>query len=63
MWARSARSPEANEVAWFSAALRFEGLDHPVITRVANPILSTYWRGVSRLLPTVRAARRARRSL
>lgn len=56
---QNARAPDANEVAWFSGALRFEGFDHPVITRVANPILSSYWRGVSRLLPSVRAARRA----
>jgi GT2 family glycosyltransferase len=54
-----ARSADANEVAWFSGALRFEGLDHTIITRVANPLLSGYWRAVSALLPSTRAARRS----
>lgn len=56
------RAPEANEVAWFSGALRFEGLDHPIITRVANPLLSAYWKAARALLPSVRAAERARRA-
>ena len=59
---QAARAPDANEVAWFSGALRFEGLDHPIITRVANPLLSAYWRAASRLLPSTRAAARLRRS-
>jgi GT2 family glycosyltransferase len=55
---QEARTAEANELAWFSGALRFEGFEHPIITRVANPVLSAYWRAVSAMLPSVRAARR-----
>jgi GT2 family glycosyltransferase len=58
---QAARSDDANEVAWFSGALRFEGLDHPIITRLANPLLSAYWRAARSLLPSVRAAERFRR--
>ncbi len=54
-----ARAPDANEVAWFSGALRFEGFENPIITRVANPALNAYWRAMSAILPSVRAARRA----
>lgn len=59
---QAARGPDATEVAYFSGALRFEGLDHPVITQMANPVLSAYWRAVRGLLPSVRAADRARRA-
>jgi GT2 family glycosyltransferase len=58
---QAARGADANEVAWFSGALRFEGLDHPVITRLANPILSAYWRAARAILPSTRAAARIRR--
>ena len=57
---QAARTSDANEVAWFSGALRFEGLDHPIITRLANPLLSAYWRAARRVLPSVRAADRHR---
>lgn len=55
---QAARGADANEVAWFSGALRFEGLDHPIITRLANPLLSAYWRAARAILPSTRAAAR-----
>jgi GT2 family glycosyltransferase len=55
---QAARVPAASEVRHFSGALRFEGLDHPLITRLANPLLSAYWRAVRPLLPSARPARR-----
>jgi GT2 family glycosyltransferase len=58
---QAARSRDANEVAWFSGALSFEGLDHPIITRLANPLLSAYWRAARAILPSTRAAARIRR--
>ncbi|MCU1278812.1 MAG: hypothetical protein JWM53_2358 [bacterium] len=57
---QNARSADATDVAYFSGALQFEGLDHPLITRLANPALSAYWRAARRFLPSVRAADRAR---
>ncbi len=56
-----ARSRNANDVAWFSGSLRFAGLDHPVVTRFANPLLSFFWAAAQRVLPSTRAAARARR--
>jgi GT2 family glycosyltransferase len=58
---QAARAADANEVAWFSGALRFEGLDHPIITRLANPLLSAYWRAARAVLPSTRAAARLQR--
>jgi GT2 family glycosyltransferase len=46
----AARKAEANELQHFTGEIRFEGLDHPIVTRVANPILSAYWRVLKRLL-------------
>lgn len=40
------RSADANDLAQLTGALEFEGFDHPIVTRVANPVLSRYWRWV-----------------
>jgi hypothetical protein len=45
-----ARSPNATDVEYFSGKLEFEGFDHPVISRAANPILAAYWRYARRVL-------------
>jgi hypothetical protein len=37
------RSARATDGASLTGSIRFPGLDHPVITRVANPVLSAYW--------------------
>jgi GT2 family glycosyltransferase len=37
------RSPNATDGSFLTASIRFPGLDHPLITRVANPLLSAYW--------------------
>jgi GT2 family glycosyltransferase len=37
------RSPGATDGASLTGSIRFSGLDHPIITRVANPLLSAYW--------------------
>jgi GT2 family glycosyltransferase len=37
------RSPSATDGAHLTGNIRFPGLDHPIITRVANPVLSAYW--------------------
>ena len=44
------RSPAANDGDHLTGALTFEGFDHPLVTRVANPILSRYWSFVHRVL-------------
>jgi len=38
------RSPKATDGAFLTGNMFFPGLDHPIITRVANPVLSAYWR-------------------
>jgi hypothetical protein len=58
---QAARAPEAYEVRHFSGTLRFAGLDHPLITRLANPVLATYWRALAPLLPSLRRAAAADR--
>ncbi len=47
---QAARSPDATDVAHLSAAIHFEGFDHPLLTRVANPLLEVYWRIVRPLV-------------
>jgi len=37
------RLPDATDGASLTGSIRFSGLDHPIITRVANPVLSSYW--------------------
>jgi hypothetical protein len=37
------RSPNATDGASLTGSIRFPELDHPIITRVANPVLSAYW--------------------
>jgi len=37
------RSANATDGAFLTGAMCFPGLDHPIITRVANPLLSAYW--------------------
>jgi GT2 family glycosyltransferase len=46
----AARSARASELEHFTGQLRFEGLEHPLITRVANPVLSAYWYILKRLV-------------
>jgi len=44
------RSPAANDGDYLTGALTFEGFDHPLVTKVANPVLSRYWAFVHRVL-------------
>lgn len=44
------RSPSANDGDYLTGALTFEGFDHPLVTKVANPVLSRYWSFVHRVL-------------
>lgn len=44
------RSPAANDGDYLTGALTFEGFDHPLVTKVANPVLSRYWKFVHRVL-------------
>ena len=37
------RSARATDGAFLTGSIRFPGLDHPAITRVANPVLAAYW--------------------
>ena len=37
------RSAQATDGAHLTGQMCFPGLDHPLITRVANPVLSAYW--------------------
>lgn len=37
------RSPGATDGASLTGSIHFPGLDHPMVTRVANPVLSAYW--------------------
>lgn len=50
---QAARRSTANDVAHLSAAFHFEGFDHPLLTRFANPMLELYWKIVG---PMVRRA-------
>jgi hypothetical protein len=47
---QAARSEDATDVAHLSASIQFEGFDHPLLTRIANPLLETYWRLVRPLM-------------
>jgi len=44
------RAAGANDGDYLTGALTFEGFDHPLITKVANPVLSRYWAFVHRVL-------------
>ena len=44
------RSPNATDGAFLTGSIRFPELDHPIITRVANPVLSAYWSFVRKVL-------------
>lgn len=37
------RVRHATDGAMLTGVMQFEGLDHPIITRLANPVLSAYW--------------------
>lgn len=43
------RSSSATDGAILTGVLHFDGFDHPIITRFANPLLSAYWRTVRRV--------------
>lgn len=45
----SARRTDATDGPLLTGTLQFDGFDHPLLTRVANPILSAYWKLVRRL--------------
>jgi GT2 family glycosyltransferase len=47
------RSARATDVAHLSAAIHFEGFDHPLLTRVANPLLEVYWAVVRPLVSSL----------
>jgi len=47
---QAARSPDATDLAHLSAGIHFEGFDHPILTRVANPLLEAYWRLIAPLV-------------
>jgi GT2 family glycosyltransferase len=51
-----ARSPEATDLAVLSAGIHFEGFDHALLTRLANPLLSLYWRLVRPLLVSAKSS-------
>jgi len=40
---RRTGSPKATGWRLLTGNMFFPGLDHPIITRVANPVLSAYW--------------------
>jgi N-acetylglucosaminyl-diphospho-decaprenol L-rhamnosyltransferase len=44
------RGPAANDGQHLVGAIQFEGFDHPIVTRFANPILSGYWAAARALL-------------
>jgi GT2 family glycosyltransferase len=44
------RRGNATDLPWFTAAIVFEGLDHFILTRIANPALTVYWNVMCRLL-------------
>ena len=37
------RNGHATDGDYITGKLEFKGMDHPVVTYVANPLLSTYW--------------------
>jgi GT2 family glycosyltransferase len=45
-----ARSARATDLAVLSSGIHFEGFSHPILTRVANPLLAAYWRMIAPLL-------------
>jgi GT2 family glycosyltransferase len=55
----AARSADASDVEHFTGEMEFEGLDHPIITRIANPVLATYWRLLKRVVRPLRKSPRA----
>lgn len=44
------RADNASDGAYLTGAIRFEGFDHPIITKFANPLLSAYWWFARRVL-------------
>jgi len=44
------RAATANDVQHVVGEIHFEGFDHPIVTRVANPLLARYWRAARALL-------------
>ena len=47
------RGPTASDAQYLTGKLEFAGLDHPIITQVANPVLSAYWAVAHRALQAV----------
>ena len=47
---QSQREPSATDGDYLTGAIHFEGFDHPLVTRFANPLLSRYWSFVHRVL-------------
>lgn len=47
---QAARASNATDVQHLSAAIHFDGFDHPLLTRIANPLLEAYWRRVRSLV-------------
>ena len=47
---QAARSRDATDLEHLSASIEFEGFDHPLLTRIANPLLEAYWRLLKPLL-------------
>jgi hypothetical protein len=47
---QAARSRDATDVEHLSASIQFEGFDHPLLTKVANPLLEAYWKLVRPLV-------------
>ncbi|HMA95327.1 MAG TPA: glycosyltransferase family 2 protein [Polyangiaceae bacterium] len=48
--AQSLRSSASTDGDFLTGEMHFDGLDHPLITRFANPILSGYWAWARRVL-------------
>jgi len=46
---QSRRAAAANDGDYLTGAIRFEGFDHPLVTKVANPLLSAYWSAARRV--------------
>ena len=43
------RTPAANDGDHLTGAIQFEGFDHPIVTKIANPLLSAYWTAARRV--------------
>jgi len=44
------RSSSANDGQYLTGEIRFEGFDHPILTKFANPLLARYWWFARRVL-------------